>query len=468
MNGTIYIFGAGPTGLSLAWLLSKKGNRVTVIEKYNSAGGTWATRWTENDLFTQHSPQILTTAYINTIALWEEMGINYREFTKGYNAAWISLILNNTSSSDKLKLVSTFLSYTFRKHYYEQLTVKQQFYNNLSVNGWNAIVKVCYLLDGVPPDIMTVAELFGSFDQTVFYSTMEMKKASDDRKGFAQQWVDKLKKQGVKFRFNTSLKMLKIVQNTISVYVQSKTTPEHIKIEGGKMILALDPLSLLKVLSVSDDSIKNNWGTWNKLYQHISRGIYISIGVQYHFSKNSEVKLKGSVKSGFGTEWGIICIKIPGEISEFFVISCSVINLDSYSTSLKKTVRECNPEEVKQEVWRQLVLINPLPEYKYATLGTDVEWSLDNGWNFDISSACRTVQGPINSHGKRNDLAIVGPLNYRIFKPTTMEAAVETALRFVGGDVRHAITLSSIIRTFVFFIIVFVVAIIMVKFLCLY
>ena len=56
MSKTIYIFGAGPTGLSLAWLLSKeKENKIIVIEKYVYGGGTWTTRWKsmgDNKLFT--------------------------------------------------------------------------------------------------------------------------------------------------------------------------------------------------------------------------------------------------------------------------------------------------------------------------------------------------------------------------------------------------------------------------------
>ena len=72
---TIYICGAGPTGLSLAWLLKNRGIDIVIIEKSKIAGGSWATKYTKTGLPTQHSPQVFSTSYLNTLKMWEEMGI---------------------------------------------------------------------------------------------------------------------------------------------------------------------------------------------------------------------------------------------------------------------------------------------------------------------------------------------------------------------------------------------------------
>ena len=96
-------------------------------------------------------------------------------------------------------------------------------------------------------------------------------------------------------------------------------------------------------------------------------------------------------------------------------------------------------------------------------MGEDIIWKEGVGWSFNISSACRTVLGPINAYGIREDIAIVGPLNYRIFKPTSMEAAVESALRFVGKKVKTSRTLSSIIKFVMYMVVIIVVIIIIIK-----
>lgn len=423
---TIYICGAGPTGLSLAWLLGKhRDKKIVIIEKYKVAGGTWATKWVgPNKLFTHHSPQILSTSYVNTFKLWGEMGINYEDFTIPYLPRWVDVVLNRTSGWDKILLFLVGIFYVFSYKKYERVTVADQFKGKLSEEGWAMLSHICYLVDGVSPDIMTVGELYGLVNQTFFYFSLEMTKASDDEKGFATQWVNKLKKyDNISFQFNTELSRI----SDDGIYLNGKKIVLN---SGDSVLMALDPLSLVKVLSKSDDSVKNNWGDWNKVSNHILKGTYVSISVQYHLDKN--IVIPYSSRVGVETEWGIICISVP-----FLpVISCAVINQDAYSSFLKKKVRECTPGEIKIEVWRQLTFIIPeLTTFKYVTLGQDVKWDETSGqWDFGLSSACRTVDGPLESRGKKNNLFILGPLNKRDYSATTMEAAVEAAVRFVDGD----------------------------------
>jgi hypothetical protein len=454
MDDTIYIFGAGPTGLSLAWLLRNEPNKkIVVIEKYKSAGGTWTTRWTDDNLFTQHSPQVLSNSYVNTIQLWEDMGINYKDFTRATKSDWKTLILNHSSFTDKLKFMFGYLKYIFNEKYYNQITVNQYFHNILSVDGMNVINRLCYILDGVPPSIMTMGELYGSFDQNNNSSILEMTKSSDN--GFVKLWVDKLKEQGVEFMFNASLEKLNYVNDKTIAYVSQEN--DQLYEMKGTVLLALDPLSLLKVLNKSDDTIKSNWGKWDKISNHISKGIYTSLPVQFHFVEGIDV----DNISGFMTDWNIACVIIPLMTTSLQTISCSIMDMNAYSSVLKKQVYECNPDEVKQEAWRQILTNNPnLPKNPIITIGVDVNWNESYGWSYDISCATRTVLGPLRSRGQIEDLAIIGPLNYRTFKPTTMEAAVESALRFTGNNVKNHKTLSSILRVVIILIMIIIVLII--------
>lgn len=448
---SIYIFGAGPTGLSLAWLLKKDTNRpIIVVEKYKSAGGTWTTRWDDNNLFTQHSPQVLSNSYINTINLWKDMGIDYMDFTGPTHSEWETLIWKHTNFVDKMKIVFGYMKYMFKQKHYNHITVKEYFRQSLTNDGWKVVKRLCYILDGVPPSIMTIGEFYGSFDQNFNATILEMTKSSD--KGFAKLWVDKLKEKGVKFLFNTSLEKL-TYENESVAYVKNNNSV-NLNILRGEFILTLDPLSLLKVLGSSDDIIKNNWGKWENVSHKISKGIYTSLPIQFHFEQGIDVK----EISAFGSEWNITCVIIPLTASSLQTISCSIMDTNAYSSFLNKRVYECNPEEVKKEAWRQVYLQNPkLPSNPIITIGADVNWD-KSGWSYDISSACRTVLGHLKSRGNIDNLAIVGPLNYREYKPTTMEAAVETALRFTGRKVETPTTLSFILKvvlaTIIFIIII--------------
>ena len=453
----IYIFGAGPTGLSLAWLLKKETNKnIFVIEKYKSAGGTWTTRWTDDNLFTQHSPQVLSNSYVNTINLWKDMGIDYKDFTGPTHSEWKTLIWEHMNFTDKMKLVFGYMKYMFNQKHYNHVTVKDYFRRSLSNDGWQVVKRLCYILDGVPPSIMTIGEFYGSFDQNFNATILEMTKSSDN--GFAKLWVDKLKEHGVKFLFNTSLEKLSY-ENEVVAYAKNNDS-DDISLLRGEILLALDPLSLLKVLDVSDENIKNNWGRWDHISNKISKGIYTSLPIQFHFEQGIDVK----EISCFGSEWNITCVIIPLTASSMQTISCSIMDMNAYSSFLNKHVYECNPEEVKKEVWRQVYLKNPrLPENPITTIGADVTWDESSGWSYDISSACRTILGPLKAYGEINGLAIVGPLNYRVYKPTTMESAVETALRFTGHEVETPTTLSFILKIILAIIIIVMLFVLIIK-----
>ncbi len=456
---TVHIFGAGPTGLTLAWILSKKGKKVVIYETYSEPGGTWTTKWLKNDnnntkLFTQHSPQILTTAYVNTIDLWKDMGMDYKDFTIPYKSGWTDM---DTTFVDKLNLAWGYLRYLMDEKKYETILVSDYFNGKLSDRGRKSLSEICYLLDGVPPTIMTVDELYGAFDQTFFYGTMEMSKASNDKEGFAKLWCNKLVENGVTFILNTTLDRIENTDDS-GILAYTLEDPEPIKITD-EVILALDPLNLHKIISKSSDDIQNNWGGWDKLSKHILEGLYVSLSVQFHFDTGTTISVGKSTQMGASTDWQIICVPVPLSVSETPTLSSTILNMNAYSSVLKKSVVDCTIEEVTDEAWRQIRQANPnLPKKPLdITIGSGTTWDEKNGWRFDMSAACRTVLGPLESRGKLENLSIVGPLNRRRFKATTMEAAVESAKLFTGEVIRSSLPLSNLIKCTIVIILMIIV-----------
>ena len=426
----VYIFGAGPTGLTLAWIYGSSGRKVTVIEKYNKVGGSWATKWSPDGLFTQHSPQILSTAYVNTFALFEEMRIDKNRFLQPFESSWRDMDVEIT---DYLVLGAAYMDHLVRS--LDDVTVAEYFKGSLSEKGESAIEGLCYLLDGVPPSILTVGELFGTFDQTAFYSTLEMSKASDDTSGMGTLWQAALEKVGVEFRFEEELKNIEHVEDgsfrvTTSKGSMSVSYPNE-------LILSIDPSGLVGVLDRSP-TLKDNWGVNQR--EHLTKGIYHSLSIQFHLD-GSGFSVTPDTAKGMSTKWGIICVEVPSTVSGAYgtTLSSTILNLDH--------VKGLDVEGVEKEAWRQIRLANPnLPEQPdKVTIGEGTTWSEAGGWEFDMSASVHTTLGHFPSRGVIPCISIVGPINKRRFRATTMEAAVESAKLHTCQSINHSFTISALI-----------------------
>jgi len=426
----VYIFGAGPTGLTLAWIYGSSGRKVTVIEKYNKVGGSWATKWSPDGLFTQHSPQILSTAYVNTFALFEEMRIDKNRFLQPFESSWSDMDVEIT---DYLVLGAAYMDHLVRS--LDDVTVAEYFKGSLSEKGESAIEGLCYLLDGVPPSILTVGELFGTFDQTAFYSTLEMSKASDDTSGMGTLWQAALEKVGVEFRFEEELKNIEHVEDGSFKVTTSKGS--MLVSYPNELILSIDPSGLVGVLDRSP-TLKDNWGVNQR--EHLTKGIYHSLSIQFHLD-GSGFSVTPDTAKGMSTKWGIICVEVPSTVSGAYgtTLSSTILNLDH--------VKGLDVEGVEKEAWRQIRLANPnLPEQPdKVTIGEGTTWSEAGGWEFDMSASVHTTLGHFPSRGVIPCISIVGPINKRRFRATTMEAAVESAKLHTCQSINHSFTISALI-----------------------
>lgn len=441
----VHIFGAGPTGLTLAWIYGKQGRKVTVYEKYDKVGGSWAAKWTKDGKFTHHSPQILSTAYVNTFDLFEEMGIDKDLFLIPYASSWKDM---DIEILDYVVLGYAYIDFIFRG--LDNVTVSEYFRGRLSDKGVKEIRGLCYLLDGVPPSVMTVGELFGAFDQTIFYSTLEMSRASDDVDGMGRLWHKELLDIGVSFQFGEELGKIDHVGSDDLIVTTSKRSL-HVS-SCDEVILAMDPASLVKILDRSP-SVSPNWGSnWRN---HLQGGIYNSLSVQFHLSKDYG-GLNSATQKGMSTDWDIICVQLPHSVTPGWVtLSATILDISH--------VEGMNEYMVKTEAWRQIRLANPnLPELPCdITIGEGT--SFDNGkWKFDMSAYAHTTMGPFPSRGPIRNLSIVGPMNKRRFRATTMEAAVEAAKLFAGYPIRHSSTLSATIIVASLFVLMIVLTLVLI------
>jgi len=121
----IHIVGAGPTGMSLAWELLRSGeHEITIYDKKVSAGGSWWEPSTEyRDL---HAHRIVfDKAFINTMSLFEEMGIDWNDFFKPKdNGQHVNYVLRSLRLRDYGTLISFFVRVLAQPEKYKSISVK--------------------------------------------------------------------------------------------------------------------------------------------------------------------------------------------------------------------------------------------------------------------------------------------------------------------------------------------------------
>ena len=150
----IIICGGGPCGLVCAYLLTKKGHSVTIVERSSKLGGCWKVDW-EDKLFTEHSPRVLSTNYLNFFKLLHELDIPIKLNGVYANTATdttnkiMKFIKNNFSFLDFIKF-GAYITLSIFGHR-TNMTV-QEWLNkvNLSKTGRFTIRIMCILFADIP------------------------------------------------------------------------------------------------------------------------------------------------------------------------------------------------------------------------------------------------------------------------------------------------------------------------------
>jgi hypothetical protein len=268
------IYGGGPSGITQALILSKK-FKVAIIERKGSLGGCWRVE-RKNNLFTEHSPKVTSNDYENFVKLMEEVGLNFNEETEpvypesGFPGI-IIYVLKNTSILDMVKILLVYFYYILTG-VCQNKTVKE-WTENFSEKGKKTIEKMSILISDIPEKVM-LEDLISSF------SLKTLLKLKDPEK-----WVDfaekKLEEKGVDVYYDLEVKSLAFIKGKVI---------NDLHIYGDNHILTMPPLALYQLLSNSDKSVKENWGT--EVFDFLLNSYYSSLGFQLHYNK--KIKIPGS------------------------------------------------------------------------------------------------------------------------------------------------------------------------------
>lgn len=446
------IVGAGPSGLCLAFLLSKKNHKILLIEREHEIGGCHRVR-RENKVFTEHGPRIYSTSYVNTMSWFEMMQLKFYDYFQSYNFTITNIAGSTVSSLHYNELYSLFLAYikfildpNFGKKKDVTSFMKE---NNFSKHSSDYIDRLCRLTDGSGSDRYTLYELLQLVNQNFFATLLQPNIAND--KGFLPDIQKVLEGNNVDFMLNTKIEGVEEDNGKINKLFLKK---EHnvISFDSFSNVVFATPLPNLKTIfknkhiGVSHDYIKNT-----------QYNTYISI--TFHWKKEINVKdIHGFPESDWKIAFIILSNYFDMKSEEYkTLISTTITMPNAYSHYLKKHVNECNEEELKKEVFRQInEKLDIKKNYDLSLLSPGVFLNEHLDYNCKDVAYMRTKESypvPFRIPNLKNAYTL-GTHNLKHkYEFTSMESAVSNAFAFYNFlekdnvmDIKSPLTLNYFIK----------------------
>lgn len=357
------VVGCGPTGLAVGWILAKDGKKVLLLDSEDSIGGCHRVRRVDG-YFTEHGPRIYFDAYLNTIRLLEDMGLNFHNYFTKYNFS-IGTIGGEGITDMRFRELFwfgiAFFKMMVNPESTQSLTCKQFMEShNFSAKTMDYIDRVCRLTDGAGMDKYTLFEVLQSVDQHVLYTILQPNKPNDI--GLFKDVFNVMDtNNNIDFMLNTKVTgLVDDGKQITNLFVEKGGFKGLIGVSS--CILAIPPMNLVNILNNSSDLIKNSFGDFDSLYRwsdHNSYNVYITI--VYHWDKKLNLpKIWGFPK----TEWGVAFIVLSDYMkfdnpNSKTVISCATTYEDVVSSNNGKIIHQCDEQELIDEVFSQLKISFP-------------------------------------------------------------------------------------------------------------
>ena len=436
------IVGAGPTGMTIAYLLGKAGKKCILIDQNDSIGGCHRVKRV-NGMFTEHSPRVYLSSYVNTKKLLTQMNSSFHDLFTPYHFSIIYIttqLLFHLTFWEILIFVNEFM--IFLNYPYDQRMSVQTFTekNGFSVSSIDYLDRMCRFSDGAGMERYSMYQLLQLINQQLFYGLYQPKLPNDI--GLLPIMQKAIEDTGVHILFNQTVSSI-LYQNGLVTGV--KTSNEMIY--GHNIVLAVPPPALFKLLQSPDHSpfIMNAFGNIKHWTQQSSYNI--DIAATFHWDTVIPLPIKWGFPS---SEWGLISIPLTdymdmNDARSKTVISTCITYLDSPSLVLNKTANQIqDKEQLVAEMFRQLKQTYPeLPNPTTSILSPTVYYT--DHWEEQDSGFFKSTTAPYLSEKSRiPNLFQVGPQNGQSTSSfTTFEAAVSNGISFVNHQIPTKIILSS-------------------------
>lgn len=331
------IIGAGPSGLTLATILSSYKKKILVIDRESGIGGCHRVKRV-NGYMTEHGPRIYSGAYKNTMMIMKKMELNFNDFFTKYDFNIGNIggkTLFDFQYWELFALVKQFIKLVFGSNSSKNISCYQfMISNKFTRRTMDYIDRLCRLTDGAGSKRYSLFELLQLFNQNFFYNLYLPKNPTDTH------LFKEIKKRmnNVDFLLGSQVKDIITKNNKIeSINFDNK----KIRINKEKVIIATPLFNLFKML---------NWNT--NLVKELEYNTYIPI--IFHWKKKIKLpKVWGFPKSDWGVAFIVLSDYMKFKKSKIVISTCITIT-GKKSNYLGKTPDQCDKNELIKEVFRQL------------------------------------------------------------------------------------------------------------------
>lgn len=356
------IVGGGPSGLSLAYELSKFGYSVQVIEKDDQLGGSWKSNFDQNGYFQETSPKVFIEGPY-TKKLLKSLNINENEF-RGVYGTRIETILKLTST-----MYNHFSPLDYIKYLYGYLYITvhdkktlQEFIDHAGMSEKGRLfMRIISSVLEQSPSQTNARDFFIGLDPFITIKQMI------DTNKWHREIEKSIVSQGNIVQKSASVKSINKINNGFSVNTLNGV------FYAKKVVLATQSDAIANILQASP-GLENNWGPIEKIQEWSQSTHYSSFGFQLHF--DTIVEFPEQWCWSCQDSWNIIILPVSNWLTKFSnrqniktVWSCCIVNLDDKSSVTSKTVNETSEyQEVLDEAMRQIRQYPNIPEpFKITT-----------------------------------------------------------------------------------------------------
>jgi len=414
------VYGGGPTGMTLAYLLSKNNFKILLIEKENKLGGCWKVEWQHNKYFTEHSPRVLLKDSSSSLfKLFNQINFNWKEETVSTygnifetNYKILSFFLENMSLIDLIKIIGLFLG----NYQNNQTVLEWSVENKITTKGIKALEIFSIALANSPNKLL-VSELVESGNFPIMFLQFK-----DNEK-----WINLLEQKLIKNNVTIwkNAKLLKLYKKN-NVIESSDILKDGLikKVYGKKHLLTLPPLAFQELIN-NNKILQNNWLDYNLFNKWVENSYYISFGFQFHFKEkqNQDVFNK----------W---CDTCKNKYNIIILPTSNYTNKYSYDNKIKEVwsgtivdTKDINHLTKNQiiKIITSLLKVNPDIVTLYdGTIKKNGKWySKDSAFSLGKS-------GVILSKGTLDNLETIGPHNEKGI--TTINKAVKIAVEWIDKN----------------------------------
>lgn len=471
------IVGAGPSGLTCAWLAAKRGEKVLLLERASHIGGVHRVNREisgvavpgenlnssgENKvvtvLFGEHGPRIYSTSYICFRKLLTEMGSSFDKFFAPYEFGVTTIGAKNASQFKWKEIYSLAKRYFWKTPDMSVLEFCRR--EKFSPESIDYIDRLCRLTDGAGADRYRISQFLNLIDQQSLYTLSQPKIAND--RGLFKFWRKKLEEVGVDILLDADVSA--VITDSAERKVRGVEVAREEIFRAEKVLLCIPPNSILRLLG--EKKLTKYFGVDKNWVKQCSYDKYINVTFMWR-----QDVLKGIPRVwGFpASKWGVAYIVLTDTIrGENFdtIISAAITKSDQLPKNLSRA-------DLIAGVFDQLKISYPhLPNYDAATTDPEKFETLDSEviGNADgivlAGSAYINAAGysPLPSRGYVRGLFTVGPQNGNSeYTFTSLESAISNAMHFYGENRPKLWTVKKLLLFVFSAIIGFIVGYLLVK-----